>query len=332
VPSVLRDFSAPVKLSGLSPERLRFLAAHDTDPFVRWDSGQQFAAQSLLDMVAAKQQGQPAVVDPALIDAVAASLDQDSAFAAEVLALPAETTLADRMATVDVDAIHSVREITRQAIAVALRDRLLSLYGRLADTRPYVPDGPSIGRRALRNTVLWYLNDATLAKAQFDAGQNMTDVLAALAVLCGTDGREREQALAAFYKAWNADALVMDKWFAIQALSSLPGTVQAVSELKKHPDFDLRNPNRVRALIGSFAANQVRFHDITGAGYALYVDTLIALDPANPQVAARMISPLGQWRRFDQERQSLMKAQLQRVLDLPGLSRNTFEMASKSLA
>src|SRR6185437_211114 len=121
VPSVLRDFSAPVKLSGLSPERLRFLAAHDTDPFVRWDSGQQFAAQSLLDMVAAKQQGQPAVVDPALIDAVAASLDQDSAFAAEVLALPAETTLADRMATVDVDAIHSVREITRQAIAVALR-------------------------------------------------------------------------------------------------------------------------------------------------------------------------------------------------------------------
>jgi len=332
VPSVLRDFSAPVKLSGLSPERLRFLAAHDTDPFVRWDSGQQFAAQSLLDMVAATQQGRSVVVDPALIEAAAASLDQEPAFAAEALALPAETTLADRMTTVDADAIHSVREITRRAITGALRDRLLSLYERLADTGSYVPDGPSIGRRALRNTVLWYLNDVGLAKAQFDAGRNMTDVLAALAVLCGNEGREREQALAAFYKAWKSDALVMDKWFAIQALSSLPGTVQAVSDLKKHPDFDLRNPNRVRALVGSFAANQVRFHDITGAGYTLYADTLIALDPANPQVAARMISPLGQWRRFDQERQSLMKAQLQRVLDLPGLSRNTFEMASKSIA
>ncbi len=331
VPSVLRGFSAPVKLSGLSQERLRFLAAHDTDPFVRWDSGQQFATQALLDMVAAVQQGKPPTVDPALIDAAAAALDQEPAFAAEALALPGEASLADRMSIVDVDTLHRVREATRSAIADALRDRLSALYDRLAQTGAYTIDGASIGRRSLRNTILWYLNQADRAKAQFDAGQNMTDVLAALAVLCGTEGPARDQALAAFYDSWRDDPLVLDKWFAIQALSPLPGTIRTVAGLKAHPDFDLRNPNRVRALVGSFAANQVRFHDASGAGYALYADTLIALDPTNPQVAARMVSPLGQWRRFDPVRQDFMKAQLRRVLELPGLSRNTFEMASKSL-
>ncbi len=331
VPSVLRGFSAPVKLAGLSQDRLRFLAAHDTDPFVRWDSGQQFATQALLDMVAAVQQGKPPVVDPALIDAAAAALDQEPAFAAEALALPGEASLADRMAIVDVDTLHQVREAARAAIADALRDRLSGLYDSLTQTGAYAIDGASIGRRSLRNTILWYLREAGRAKAQFDAGQNMTDVLAALAVLCGIGGPEHTQALAAFYDAWRGDPLVLDKWFAIQALSPRPETIRTVTALKAHPDFDLRNPNRVRALVGSFAANQVRFHDATGAGYALYADTLIALDPANPQVAARMVSPLGQWRRFDPVRQSLMKAQLQRVLDLPALSRNTFEMASKSL-
>ncbi|HVY14131.1 MAG TPA: aminopeptidase N [Rhodopila sp.] len=331
VPSGLRGFSAPVKLSGLSPDRLRFLAAHDTDPFVRWDSGQQFASQALLDMVASVQQGRQPTVDPALVEAAAAALDQEPALAAEALALPGEATLADRMTIVDVDAIHSVREMTRAAIAASLRDRLSTLYDTLTETGAYAIDGSSIGRRALRNTVLWYLNEADRAKAQFDARQNMTDVLAALSVLGGIEGRDRERALASFYEAWHGDALVLDKWFAIQALSSLPGTVRAVGALKTHTDFDLRNPNRVRALVGSFAANQVRFHDAAGAGYELYADTLIALDPANPQVAARMVSPLGQWRRFDPGRQALMKAQLQRVLDLPGLSRNTYEMVTKSL-
>jgi aminopeptidase N len=160
----------------------------------------------------------------------------------------------------------------------------------------------------------------------------MTDVLAALGILSGVDRPERLDALAAFYQAWHGDPLVLDKWFAIQALSPLPDTVRAVETLKSHPDFDLRNPNRIRALVSSFAGNQVRFHDVTGAGYRLYADTIIQLDPANGQVAARMVSPLGQWRRFDAERQRLMKAELQRILALPNLSRNTFEMASKSIA
>jgi aminopeptidase N len=338
VPSLLRDFSAPVKLSGLTPDRLRFLAAHDTDPFVRWESGQQFAASVLLDMVAAIQAGSEPVVDPALIEAMASTLDQEPAFAAEVLALPGEATLADKMDVVDADAIHTARDLARAAIGLALNDTLRNTYDRLADTGGYTIDGPAIGQRSLRNACLSYLvasGDASavrLAKAQFDAGRNMTDVLAALGILSGVDCPERLDALAAFYRAWHGDPLVLDKWFAIQALSPLTDTVRAVEALKSHPDFDLRNPNRIRALVSSFAGNQVRFHDASGAGYRLYADTIIQLDPANGQVAARMVSPLGQWRRFGADRQRLMKAQLQRILELPGLSRNTFEMASKSIA
>jgi aminopeptidase N len=338
VPSLLRDFSAPVKLSGLTPDRLRFLAAHDTDPFVRWESGQQFAATALLDMVAAIRAGRTPAVDPALIEAASSTLDQEPAFAAEALALPGEATLADKMDVVDADAIHAVRDLVRAAIGQTLHDRLRATYDRLADTAGYTIDGPAIGRRALRNTCLAYLvasgeaSAIRLAKAQFDAGQNMTDVLAALGILSGVDCQQRLDALAAFYDAWHGDPLVLDKWFAIQALSALPDTPRAVERLMTHPDFDLRNPNRIRALVGSFAGNQVRFHEASGAGYRLYGDTIIQLDPHNAQVAARMVSPLGQWRRFDAGRQVLMKGELQRILDRPKLSRNTFEMVSKSIA
>jgi aminopeptidase N len=339
-PSLLRNFSAPVRLSGLTPERLRFLAAHDTDPFVRWESGQQYATGLLLDGVAAFRRDEPHPVDPALIEAMAATLalgDADPAFAAEALSLPSETFLADQMAVADVDAIHTVREHVRAAIGNELHDALLATYGRLTDTGPYQIDGVSIGRRALRNTCLAYLavgpDGVRLAKAQFDAGRNMTDVLAALVVLSGIDCPERAAALAAFHAAWDDDALVLDKWFAIQATSKLPGTLDAVRALARHPDYDLRNPNRIRALVGSFAGgNPVRFHDASGGGYRFLADTIIALDPTNGQVAARMVSPLGQWRRVDAARQALMRAELQRILEVPNLTSNTFEMASKSLA
>jgi aminopeptidase N len=265
-------------------------------------------------------------------------LDQEPAFAAEALALPGEAMLADKMDVVDADAIHAARDIARATIGQTLSDRLRATYDRLTDNAGYTIDGPAIGRRALRNACLGYLvasGDASavkLAKTQFDAGQNMTDVLAALGILSGVDCQERLDALASFYDAWHGDPLVLDKWFAIQALSALPDTPRAVERLKSHPDFDLRNPNRIRALVGSFSGNQVRFHEASGAGYRLFTDTLIQLDPHNPQVAARMVSPLGQWRRFDPGRQVLMKQELQRILDLSGLSRNTFEMVSKSIA
>ena len=341
VPSLLRGFSAPAKLSGVPLSQLQFLAAHDTDPFVRWESAQQYATHLLLAMAASWRRDETPELDHGLIDAMAATLreaDADHAFAAEALSLPGEAFLADQMAVADVDAIHAVRDSARTAIGQALRDDLRATYERLTDSGPYRIDGAAIGRRALRNACLAYLaagGDAdgiARAKAQFDAGQNMTDVLASLAVLSAIDCAERRAALDAFYARWRGDDLVLDKWFAIQATSPLPDTTSAVRALAKHADFDLRNPNRVRALVASFASgNQVRFHEPSGGGYRFLADTIIALDPMNSQVAARLVPPLGQWRRVEPARQALMQQELQRILDAPGLSKGTFEMATRSV-
>jgi aminopeptidase N len=336
VPSLLRGFSAPVRLAGLSGDRLRFLAAHDTDPFVRWDSGQHYMTSVLLAAVA--NGGEPD--DPGLTEIIANALAQhaqDAAFVAEALTLPGESVLSDAMETVDPDGIHRVREAARRRIGIALAAEFAEAYEALTDTGPYVPDGASIGRRALRNAALSYIaagdpaRGAALAKAQFDAGANMTDVLAALGVLTRIDGPERAAAFDAFYVRWKHDPLVLDKWFALQAISPLPGTIDAVRGLMQHPDFDLRNPNRVRSLVGMFCANQKYFHTRSGEGYALLTDTILALDPMNGQVSARMVTALGQWRRHDTQRQGLMRASLERLLATSTLSANAREMASRSL-
>jgi aminopeptidase N len=340
VPSLLRGFSAPVKLSGMPPAQLQFLAAHDTDPFVRWESGQQYATHLLLTMADAWRRDGSLPLDQRLSNALAMTLrDADPAFAAQALTLPGEALLADQMAVADVDAIHAAREGARVAIGELLHAELRASYERLSDPGPYHIDGSAIGRRALRNTCLAYLavsgnaEGIALAKAQFDAGQNMTDLLAALAVLAAIDCPERDAALSAFYRRWRNDDLVLDKWFAIQALSPLADTPAAVRALAQHADFDLRNPNRVRALVASFAAgNQVRFHAASGSGYRFLADIIVALDPMNSQVAARLVPPLGQWRRVEPARQILMKQELQRILEAPGLSKGTFEMASRSIA
>ncbi len=338
IPSLLRDYSAPVRLAGLSRPRMLFLAAHDTDPFVRWDSFQQYATALMLEMIAAFRRGEPLSADPGLLAALRATLaaaDTDHAFAAEALALPGEAFVADQMATVDVDAIHAVRSFLRAAIGRDLADPLRATYDRLTTTAPYAPDGPAIGRRALRNMCLTYLvvaGDIPRAAAQFRAANNMTDSLAALADLAFTDSPERAEALASFHTSWHGEDLVIDKWFAIQAASTMPTTIDVVRRLMHHPDFDLRNPNRVRALISVFAGNQVRFHDATGAGYRLLADTIITLDPINGQTAARMLNPLGGFKRQDPGRATLMRAELERILAQPGLSRFSYEKASKSLA
>ncbi len=343
VPSLLRGFSAPVKLAGVSLNRFKFLAIHDTDPVARWDAGQRAATAVLLERVALWRAGKPLPpLDGDLVAAMRHTLAdaaRDPAFAAEALLLPGEMTLADEMVVVDVEGIHAVREEARAAIASALATALGEAYRNLGDLGPYRTDGAAIGKRALRNVCLGYLSaghpegGARLAKVQFDAQQNMTDVLAALSVLTDIDCAERAEALDAFYRRWQDDPLVVDKWFALQARSSLPGTIAAVRALTAHPAFTRSNPNRLRALIGTFSqGNQLHFHDASGAGYAFLADEVLALDPDNPQVAARIVQPLGQWRRFDPARQALMKAALQRIHDRPGLSANTFEMVSKSLA
>ncbi len=342
VPSLLRGFSAPTRLQGLSLERLRFLALHDTDPFNRWEAGQQVATQILLGMIAAHRRGEVPAVDPALVSVLEAALggaDADPAFTAELLALPSESYLADQLDEVEVDAIHAARHEARLAIARALGPQLTSLYARLADAGPYRIDGLSMGRRKLRNTALAYLaaggsEDAVArAKAQFAAGRNMTDVLAALAVLADLDHPARAEALDAFYRRWQGDDLVVDKWFSLQAMSQRPGTLDTVLSLTRHPAFDIKVPNRVRSLVSAFAdGNQVRFHDRSGGGYEFLADQVLALDPRNPLMAARLLQPLGHWRRHDAGRQALMRRALERVLATAGLSKNSFEIATKSLA
>jgi aminopeptidase N len=339
VPSLLRGFSAPVKLLGVPRERLRFLAAHDTDPFVRWDSLHAYATGLLLDLVR-DWRGTPPALDGGLLAAMRATLDNagaDPAFAAEALVLPSEAYIADQMATADPDAVHAARQALRAQLGAALHDLLRETYDRLADRGPYRTDGAAIGRRALRNACLAYLAAAgaegvRLARAQFDAQANMTDVLAALDVLAATEGEDRTAALAAFHARWRGDDLVLDKWFAIQAASPRAATLAEVRALYRHPDFDLRNPNRVRALVGAFAANQVRFHAASGEGYRFLADVVIALDPLNGQTAARLVNPLGAWRRQDAARAGLMQAELARILATPRLSRGTYEKASKGLA
>jgi aminopeptidase N len=330
VPALGRGFSAPVRMSGYTPDQLRLLARHDPDPFLRWDAGQQYASAALLDGRAE---------DPGLVEAAAAALDAaeaDPAFAAEALSLPSESYLADQRAPVDPEALHRLRETARAAIGRALANRFAALYQRLTDPGPYRIDGAAMGRRALRNTCLAYLvaggaaDAVALARAQFDLGANMTDTLAALTVLAGVDCPDRDAALAAFHARWREDPLVLDKWFSIQAGSHLADTPARVRALARHADFDLRNPNRVRALVGAFAANQARFHDASGDGYRFLAETILSLDPLNPQVAARMVAPLAQWRRLEPGRAALMRAAVETVLAAPGLSRNTREMAGKA--
>ena len=342
VPSLLRGFSAPVKLAGIPLDRQKFLAVHDNDPVARWEAGQQVATAILLDRVAARQQdAAPPPLDGDLVAAMRQALadgERDPAFAAEALNLPSEAFLADQMATVDVEAIHAAREGVRAALGEALGEAFAEAYARLADAGHYRIDGRAIGRRALRNRCLGYLAardpaaGAQAAKAQFDAGHNMTDVLAALSVLVDIAGPEREAALAQFYERWAADDLVIDKWFGLQARSSLPGTLDRVRELTGHPAFSRTNPNRLRALVGAFAmGNQLHFNDAGGGGYAFLADEVIILDPLNPTTAARIVQPLGQWRRYDPARQARMQGALERVLQTPNLSRNTYEMVAKSL-
>jgi aminopeptidase N len=340
VPSLLRGFSAPVQLVNADAERLRFLASHDSDPFVRWDAGQRHAMLVLQDLIAAVQKGQPLHLDGGLLQAQArllAEADADRRFAAEALTLPAETVIADQMEQADPDAIHTAREFLRRELAQRLAEPLRATYRRLTVPDDCALDGEAIGRRALRNVCLSALAAAgeegiALAATQFATATMMTDSLAALSVLARTDSPERPEALASFYRRWQKDALVLDKWFAIQAASPRPQTVEEVAVLARHPTFELANPNRVRALVGTFStANPVCFHAASGAGYAFLAEMVIAVDRLNGQAAARLVGPLCAGNRQQPARQALMREQLRRIQATPGLSRFTSEQVARGL-
>ena len=342
VPSLLRGFSAPVILeSDADDADRRFLMAHDPDPFVRWEAGQSYALQLMLDLIAEHRAGRALRLDEGLADAFATTLadpELDHAFLAQALILPSETYVAEQMAVIDVDGIHAIREFLRVALGKRLGDQWSETYRRLQSQEPYRFEAAQVGRRTLKNLALAYLlaagGDAgrTWCLAQFRGADNMTDTIAALGLLAESDLPERTEALADFYARWREEALVVDKWFALQAMAQRPDAIEVVTGLLGHEAFTLANPNRVRSLIGAFAqANPTGFHRPDGAGYAFVADHVLALDRRNPQVASRLAQPFGRWRRYDATRQDHMRGQLERILATEGLSRDVYEIAIKSL-
>jgi aminopeptidase N len=326
-----------VKLEPQPLEDLAVLFGHDPNPFNRWEAGQQIATRLLLDGIAAG--GRITLPDGFVgaIDRLLADETLDAAFVAEAIVLPSEAFLADQMAEIDVEAIHAVREAARAQIGRALADRLRRRFDTLAEAGQPKIDAAAMGRRALRNACLAYLaTDAgaiDLVVAQAEHGTTMTDVLAALSILRDLDTPERPRLLSAFYERWKDEALVIDKWFTLQATSSRPDTIATVEALLHHPAFTWRTPNRVRSVVSAFAsANPLRFHSSDGAGYAFLADQIIHLNGMNPQLAARTLIPLGRWQRHEPKRRAMMQAQLDRILAEPGLSPDVFEIASKSRA
>jgi aminopeptidase N len=342
VPSIGRGFSAPVRFDvSMSGEDNAFLMAKDSDPFNRWEAGQRLATDVLVRMTAEVRDGKAPKVDQLYVDAFGELLRdarKDPAYTALAIQLPTEMELAQVIDEADPDAIHAARETLRKALTTAHKGSLRDLYQSLNSNEPYSPDATSAGRRALRNMCLRYLTaedskeTRTLAFEHFRAANNMTDTIGGLAPLTDMDGAERDTALKQFHDRWKANPLVTDKWMSLQAISCRADTLTRVKALTKHAAFQIENPNRVRALVGAFVMNnQLHFHAADGSGYAFLADHVVTLDKMNPQVAARLCGAFETWRRFDGKRQKLMRDQLKRINQTPGLSRNVLEITEKTL-
>ena len=341
VPSLARGFSAPVIVHyPYTDAELTHLLAHDSDPFNRWEAGQRLATNLMLAGVAALRAGDEFVVPERFLEAygrLLADAARDPAFTAEALALPSEGYIAEQMETVDPDAIHAARTRLRRELARALREPLAATHAAMAVPGPYSPAPEPAGRRALRNACLGYLMElddpAVRAQcvAQFERADNMTDAMAALAALANCDCPERQPALDAFHERWRGEPLVVDKWLAVQASSRLPGTRAEVQRLAAHPAFDIRNPNKVYALIRTFCANHLHFHAADGSGYAFAAERIVELDAINPQVASRIARAFDRWKKFDAGRQAHARAALERIRDTTGLSKDVLEIVTKAL-
>nr|WP_313407105.1 aminopeptidase N [Pseudomonas sp.] len=347
LPSLLRGFSAPVKLSfPYDRDQLMFLMQHDSDGFNRWEAGQQLSVQVLQELVGQHQRGEALVLDQRLVAALRTLLEDDSldqAMVAEMLSLPGEAYLTEISEVADVEAIHAAREFARKALADALFAPLWARYQanrEVSRATPYVAEAAHFARRSLQNIALSYLmlseKPEVLAACveQFENADNMTERLSALAVLVNSPFEaERNKALAMFADFFKDDALVMDQWFSVQAGCPLPGGLERVHALMQHEAFTLKNPNKVRSLIGAFAnQNLINFHQADGSGYRFLADQVITLNALNPQIASRLLAPLTRWRKYGPARQVLMKAELERILASGELSSDVYEVVSKSLA
>ncbi|NIE73750.1 aminopeptidase N [Pantoea sp. Tr-811] len=347
LPSLLRGFSAPVKLSfPYDRDQLMFLMQHDSDGFNRWEAGQQLSVQVLQELIGQYQRGAALTLDQRLITALGTVLGNaslDPAMVAEMLSLPGEAYLTEISQVADVDAIHAAREFARQQIAEQLFDALWARYQanrEVSRNTAYVAAAEHFARRSLQNIALSYLMQSGKAQVleatleQFEHCDNMTERLTALAVLVNSPFEaERAKALESFAEHFKDNPLVMDQWFSVQAASTLPGGLARVKALMQHPAFTLKNPNKVRALIGAFAGqNLVNFHAADGSGYRFLADLVIELNALNPQIASRQLAPLTRWRKYDDARQVLMKGELERILASGELSSDVYEVVSKSLA
>ena len=337
--SPLRNFSAPVRITSKRPqEELCFLLRHDSDPFNRWEAGQQLAMEQMQALIADKNHRVPT----SIFDSFSEVLDNpalDKALIAEIFTLPGESYLADNMEIVDVEGIHRASLRFRELLAQKLENQFSAIANGKEINKAYSFNAEDVARRRLHNLSLSFLMElpdskyVELCLNHFQQADNMTDSLSALIALSNRDCDACNQALDTFYEKWSADVLVVNKWLSVQAMSRLPGTLEKVRWLTKHDAFDIRNPNKVRALIGSFcSANQAQFHAANGDGYVFLTGHVIELDALNPQIAARLLTPLTRWRHMDGERQLLMKQALESILAHQGLSRDVFEIASKSLA
>ena len=340
VPSLFRGFSAPVNLTGDAADKNKqALMAFDKDPFSRWDAGQQFATQLLLDLADGAAGDEDRITD--LVDAFGNALKDDTldpAFVALMLSLPSEGELAQAATPVNVEGLHDARERVLSAIATSLQSDLERTYHRLTSNEPYSPDSASAGRRSLRNAALAYLSRLETAETnqlvanQYRHADNMTDKMAALALLADSKNPDRESALDDFCTAWKDDPVVIDKWLRIQAVTKSDGTLDTVKSLTDHPVFSWERPNRVYSLIGAFGfANHSQFHRADGAGYRFVEDAVLRLNKTNPQIAARIASIFESWRRYDEGRKKLARESLERIVNSENLSRNVFEIVSKTL-
>jgi aminopeptidase N len=339
--SINRGFSAPVAIERTIPTQdLVFLAAHDDDPFARYEAMQELVVSYLCGSVdgslddAGKAQGREAIV--AAFRAVLQDRGLDDMMRGELLILPGQSYLAEQLLVADPMAIHREREALKAHLGTGLQADLTAMHER-ASALPYDLSAAARGARKLKTQALVYLAAgvpdlaAQMAKGQYDGASNMTDRQGALMVLCGLDHPARAAALDDFLQRYRGNALVVDKWFSLQAQSLHPAVLDHVRALARHPDFTLKNPNRVRSLYMAFTGAPQGFHDASGAGYRLIADLVLALDPINPQTAARFIPPLGRWRRTEQGRAALMQAELQRIAAAAGLSRDTAEQVGRSL-
>ena len=342
VPSVLRGFSAPVNLQlELDDDALAFLFTHDADSFNRWEAGQQLAIRTLQRTIHAIEAGDLLQPESLYIGAVARMLADktlDKALVAESMVLPGEAYLTELAQVANPDAIHQARQSLRKVMAENLEDLLASVYQENAVTGPYRYNTDDVGKRTLRNQALSILLETdgadvvAMALDQFRTTNNMTDRIAAVNGLANIDCPERLAALDEFYQFARGDALMLDKWFAVQAASHLPGTLASVERLMQTKEFDITNPNKVRAVIGTFShRNLVHFHAADGSGYRFLANQVIELNHINPQIAARLVGAFNRWRKYDNERQGLAKTELERILETPKLSKAVYEIVSRNL-